>query len=211
MLYLVTGGSGSGKSEYAEELAVRLYEKERRDGAFGRLVYAATMFPYDDGETRERIARHRRQRAGKGFLTVECFCGAERISAERGDVFLLDCMSNLLANEMYLEAGRITDRGEDAWAQAEEAIVKPLLALGEKAGLVVVTNEVFSDGAAYEEESMRYIALLGYLNRRLAEGAAQVTEVVCGIPLAHRRQTGGKPEARQASGKEEEKSCGRSS
>lgn len=193
MLYLITGGSGSGKSEYAESLAVQLYEKEREAGAPGRLVYVATMFPYEDGETRERIARHRRQRAGKGFLTMECFCGAERISAESGDVFLLDCLSNLLANEMYLEEGRITDRGEAAWEQAAEAIVKPLSALGEKAELAVVTNEVFSDGAAYEEESMRYIALLGYVNRQLAAAAAQVTEVVCGIPMV----------------KKEERSCGR--
>lgn len=204
MLYLITGGSGSGKSEYAEKLAVRLYQTRRASQMLnnigtpentrvsvdnrtpeepGRLIYVATMFPYHDEESRRRIARHRQQRAGKGFSTLECFCGAERIAAEPGDVLLLDCMSNLLANEMYLEEGSVKDRGNLAGRQAEEAIVKPLLSLGTRAELVVVTNEVFSDGALYDAESMMYIALLGLINTRLAERAAQVTEVVCGIPL----------------------------
>lgn len=207
MLYVITGGSGSGKSEYAENLAVRLYQKSRAlqvpesleepgqpgnsqvsvcnrpSGQSGRLIYVATMFPYHDEESRQRIARHRQQRAGKGFSTLECFCGAERITAEPGDVLLLDCLSNLLANEMYLEEGSVKDRGALAEKQTGEAIVKPLLALGTRAELVVVTNEVFSDGALYDAESMKYIALLGFINTRLAERAAQVTEVVCGIPL----------------------------
>lgn len=50
MLYLVTGGSGSGKSEYAENLAVSL-KKEN-------LIYIATMFPFDD-ESLKKIERHK--------------------------------------------------------------------------------------------------------------------------------------------------------
>ncbi len=102
MLHIVYGGSASGKSSYAEGLAVSM-----REG--GRLLYIATMYPYKwntteiDSETMQRIKRHRAMRADKGFDTVECYRHVEHIMAKRQDVLLLECMSNLLANEMYLE------------------------------------------------------------------------------------------------------------
>lgn len=64
MIYLVYGGSGSGKSEFAEALAVDLA------GADGRKIYLATM-KNDSGEARNRIERHKKLRAGKGFETIE--------------------------------------------------------------------------------------------------------------------------------------------
>ena len=63
MLVTVTGGSGSGKSAYAEQTAVRLAEG-------GRLLYLATMMR-DGAGAQERIRRHRALRSGKGFLTIE--------------------------------------------------------------------------------------------------------------------------------------------
>lgn len=65
MYCMVTGGAGSGKSEYAESLALSMADNS------DRLFYIATMYPYDDDETRKRIERHRRLRAGKGFITIE--------------------------------------------------------------------------------------------------------------------------------------------
>ena len=65
MIILLTGGSASGKSGWAEGLAAALH---RRSG--GALIYLATMAA-EDGESRRRVARHRAQRAGRGFLTVE--------------------------------------------------------------------------------------------------------------------------------------------
>ena len=72
MMTLVTGGSGSGKSEYAERLAVA--------GGTPR-IYVATMIPWDD-EGWRRIEKHRAMRAGKGFETVECYTGLERLAGE---------------------------------------------------------------------------------------------------------------------------------
>lgn len=102
MLHIVYGGSASGKSSYAESFALSLQGD-------GRLLYIATMYPYKwntteiDPETMQRIERHRAMRADKGFDTVECYRHVEHIVAKRQDVLLLECMSNLLANEMYLE------------------------------------------------------------------------------------------------------------
>ena len=180
MLYLITGGSGSGKSEYAEKVAAdrfRLLEGK------GQLYYVATMYPYDE-ESHKRIERHRRMRNGKGFVTVECFSHLEQVKAGKQDVILLECMSNLLANEMYLEQGRIKGNGNEAGEQMKAAILKPVLQLEKTAGgVVVVTNEVFSDGMEYEEETEKYCNLLGGINRQLGESADCVVEVVCSIPV----------------------------
>lgn len=180
MLYVITGGSGSGKSEYAEELAVHM-RKEHFGG--GKLYYAAAMYPQDE-ECRQRIKRHRSMRQGKGFLTRECYTGIERLSVEKKDVVLLECMSNLLANEMYLGEGRIKSRSGEVCEQLQEAILRPVWELSGRAGcLVVVTNEVFSDGRRYEQETQLYLKLLGNINRCLAQKAEGVVEVVYTIPV----------------------------
>ena len=96
MISLVVGGQNSGKSKFAEELAVKSGE--------GRLYYLATMKVCDEaGE--ERIRRHRKQREGKGFITIELQYGIDR-AAEMMDepaesVVLLECMANLVGNELY--------------------------------------------------------------------------------------------------------------
>lgn len=64
MMILVTGGSGSGKSAFAEDQVVSFGEAER--------VYIATMFPFDE-ESKKRVQRHRNMRSGKGFETIECY------------------------------------------------------------------------------------------------------------------------------------------
>lgn len=116
MLHIVYGGSASGKSSYAESFAMSLQGD-------GRLLYIATMYPYKwntteiDPETMQRIERHRAMRADKGFDTVECYRHVEHIVAKRQDVLLLECMSNLLANEMYLEPD--SDDGELAETMSE--------------------------------------------------------------------------------------------
>lgn len=183
MLYLVTGGSGSGKSEFAEELAVSGYSTKNTAGT---LYYVATMYPTDE-ECQERIAKHRLMRKDKGFTTVECYHHLASVSAGDGDVFLIECMSNLLANEMYQKGGQLTARGAEADRQLEAGIVEPLMQLAQKAErLVVVTNEVFSDGIQYDGETREYLRLLGRLNVLLAEKADVVSEVVCSIPVYHK-------------------------
>ncbi len=170
MLILVTGGSGSGKSEYAENTAVALAEKEGLP-----LYYVATMKPYGE-EGRRRVARHRRLRAGKGFETIECFANLKSISLPGRGVVLLECLSNLTANEMF--------EPEGAGEGTEAAILEGVKELRKRsAHLVIVTNDIFSDGITYDEVTRLYQERLGRLNRELALLADQAAEVVCGIPL----------------------------
>ena len=71
MLILLTGASNSGKSRFAETIASRFS---------GPRIYAATMVPCG-AEGAARVDRHRRQRAGQGFVTAECPRGLAGISA----------------------------------------------------------------------------------------------------------------------------------
>ena len=170
MMTVVTGGSGSGKSAFAEDKIVSFGPAKR--------IYIATMHPYDE-ESHKRVARHRKMRAGKGFETVERYTGLNELVLPKGSVVLLECMSNLVANEMFREdgfhpevAGEITDGVKNILSQAEH--------------VVIVTNEIFSDGILYEGESEKYKEQLGQINCNLAEMADSVVEVVYGIPVWHK-------------------------
>lgn len=177
MLIVVSGGSGSGKSEYAENLAVSLGEKR---------VYAATMMVYDE-EGRRRVKRHRKMRESKDFSTVECPVDLERI-ADSGEidsaVVLLECMSNLVANEMFPSGG---ENRTEAFVAAK--ILRGVQTVLDRCShLIVVTNEVFSDGNTYDAGTEAYIGTLGQVNHELAAMADRMTEVVCGIPVDYLSQ-----------------------
>lgn len=160
MLTLVIGGAASGKSEFGENLVLSLP---------GQRVYTATMEPWDD-ECLARIRKHRRQREGKGFLTLERYRDLGGLEVPAGANVLLECMSNLLANELYSPQGG----GKAAVLGGVERL------LGRCANLTIVTNEVFSGGTDYQGDTLRYLRELGEVNRVLAARADLVVEVVCG-------------------------------
>ncbi len=171
MLHLITGGSGSGKSAFAESQILDFEEGHPR-------FYIATMFPFD-AESHKRIKRHREMRKEKKFTTIECYTNLKEISIPPKSHVLLECMSNLTANEMYQENGA-KEKTVDAILQG----VTQLYAQAEH--LVIVTNEIFSDGIEYDAETKRYQQYLGLINARLAAMADHVTEVVYTIPIRHK-------------------------
>lgn len=167
MLHLITGGSGSGKSAYAENCILELGEGER--------IYIATMYPFDK-ESHQRIKRHQEMRSQKNFRTIECYTNLDGLTLPENAQVLLECMSNLTANEMYQQGGA----GEDT----VNAVLKGIGTLQQTAAnLVVVSNEIFSDGIDYDSETQRYQSYLGRINCELAKAADCVTEVVYGIPI----------------------------
>lgn len=172
MLTVVTGGSGSGKSEYAEQLILKKTLDKTKP-----LYYIATMQPFGE-EGERRIARHRKQRQGRGFITIEQYARIEAVGISHGANVLLECMSNLVANEMFEE-----NKGRSA----EKICQDILMGVGKLnlrcENLVIVTNEVFSDGNSYDKETEEYIRCLGMINRSLAQMADRVVEVVYSIPV----------------------------
>lgn len=170
MKILLCGGSKSGKSSLGQRLAKEL-------AAGGPMYYLATMIP-GDSEDRARIERHREDRAGWGFETVECgraLTGCFDRLDPAGTV-LLDSVTALLANEMF--PGPELDRNAP-WRTSEE-----LRCLGERCrNVVYVADDIFSDAGRYEETTEFYRRGLAQVNRILAEQCDTVAEMCSGIPI----------------------------
>lgn len=212
MITLIMGGSGSGKSAYAEDYALTQAGKSLK-------YYIATMQIYD-AEGQRKVERHRKLRAGKGFITIEqptdiaeaglqivtvqqsecrqkmnmvkvsgaadeseekrsaSIAGDEREETQNASTALLECMSNLVANEMF--SG---EQMPDVDTVVEEIVQGIASLTSQLSHLVIVSNNVFEDGIEYDETTLRYIEALGRINTRLAEMADHVVEVVVGIPV----------------------------
>lgn len=205
MITLITGGSGSGKSAYAEKYICHASNEKGCKEKY----YIATMQVFDD-EGQRKIDRHRRLRAGKGFITIEqprnIQNAVSKLQSENclktGRSALLECMSNLVANEMFPPADASGIQAAEAEKEAlddtenmkdyentkisrvSKKVLKEVSILSENvAELVIVTNNVFEDGVSYDESTMNYIKAMGIVNRGLAAMAERVVEVVAGIPV----------------------------
>lgn len=133
MLILITGGAASGKSEYAETIICARARSR---------LYLATMQPFGSA-ARARIARHRALREGKGFETLERPLDLPGVALSRQyDGILFEDLGNLLANELFSPDG--------AKQNSVKSILFGIRKLKENCKtLVVVSNEIFSDGEAY--------------------------------------------------------------
>lgn len=168
MITLVTGGTKCGKSGYAEKILERFE---------GQKYYIATMNPVGD-DAEEIIARHVEMRCGKNYVTVERLRDIGDTEIPEGSGVLLECVGNLCANEMFV--------GTEVLDPAKK-IVEGIKRLSEKTSeLVIVTNEVGSDGNDYSPDTMSYIKQMGIINCRIAEFADNVVECVYGIPIARK-------------------------
>lgn len=189
MIHLITGGSGSGKSAFAEDCVMKSAVSER--------FYIATMKVWGE-EGQRRVKKHREMRRGKGLVTIECETDLKSLclsghSAKSCDPrassqdqatdpasltfsAILECMSNLAANEMFEKGG--TD--QEICARILDGVNH---LADQTTDLVIVTNEIFSDGCEYDADTMRYMDLLAKINRELAAISDEVTEVVFGIPV----------------------------
>lgn len=179
MTVLVIGGSGSGKSAYAEQLALHLAGQAPR-------FYLATMQVWDE-ECQARIRRHRAQRAGRDFVTLERprdLAALSEKALDKSGTILLEDLGNLAANELY-------SPGADS-RSARQNILAGIrhLALHSR-HLVVVSNEVGTGGLDYGGETQRYLRLLGQLHQEIGRQADAVCEVTGGLPLYYK---GGEPE-----------------
>ena len=174
MLILVFGGSGSGKSAFAESYCV---QKKMPDDT---MYYLATMESCDD-ECNVKIQRHRELRKDKNFSTLEqpydiseSMFGTE--SSEHR-VVLLECLTTLLTNEIYRDGfhykdvfQKMANDIQDLYAQCRD--------------LIIVSSDVFRSGETYTEETEGYIRQLAFLHEFISERADEVYEVVVGLPIS---------------------------
>ena len=152
-MILVFGGIGSGKSAYAEKL-VEAYQCKK--------TYLATMKVYDD-EGRKKVEKHRKMREGKFDRSIEMPTDVANADVEKDELILLECMSNLLANEMFKE-DMIVDA--DTVTRKISADIKKL---------------VFMDKGEHSAEVEDYIKALKNIQKYIAKEAKAVIEVIYGL------------------------------
>ena len=108
------------------------------------------------------------------------YTGLSRASVPKGTTVLLECMSNLVANEMFQENG--------AHENTVKAVVDGVEFLQKQTeNLVIVTNEIFSEAAEYQGDTKLYQEYLGMINQKLSDMADEVVEVVYGIPVYQKK------------------------
>lgn len=175
MIVFLSGGAKNGKTALAEDIAVKL-------SGGGRRFYVATMIPCDD-EDRQRIARHRAERAEKGFGTLEIGRDIASALREGGDaVYLVDSVTALLLNEMYPDFSN-PDADPEAAARCRDG----LLALAKGAAhTVFLSDYLYSDAVRYDAFTENYRRDLASIDRALADAADAVIELCAGIPIFHK-------------------------
>jgi adenosylcobinamide kinase/adenosylcobinamide-phosphate guanylyltransferase len=159
---LVLGGARSGKSRFAEGLAF---------GFAGPKTYIATAEAFDD-EMRDRIAKHRQQRAGDGWMTVEAPLDPVQALQNAEGFVLMDCVTVWLGNLMHHERN------------IRESVTGLCGALARAEGrIVLVSNEVGLSIVPENAMARRFRDEQGFANQRLAEVADEVFFVAAGLPL----------------------------
>jgi adenosylcobinamide kinase/adenosylcobinamide-phosphate guanylyltransferase len=173
----VSGGVRSGKSAWAEEYALALADLASPNAV--PLIYLATA-RVSDQEMRKRVLLHQAARKDKGFETLERDVNITAVFPRLvpSATVLLECLGTLLANELF-GTGESMDAEETA-----SKIYQELLSLkAQTANLLVVSNDVFSDGVTYNEATENYRRVLGALHARLALEADLAAECVCGLAI----------------------------
>ncbi|MBQ7571968.1 MAG: bifunctional adenosylcobinamide kinase/adenosylcobinamide-phosphate guanylyltransferase [Bacteroidaceae bacterium] len=160
---LITGGQRSGKSRYAEQLALSLS---------GHPVYVATAHVWDE-EFRQRVAVHQ-QRRGPEWENIEEERRLSRLSLT-GRVALVDCLT-LWATNFFFDLQDV-DKALQALKQEFDELVS------QDATLIFVTNEIGSGGTSENRVQRQFTDLLGWLNQYVAARADEVVLMVSGIAV----------------------------
>ena len=162
---MVTGGQRSGKSVFAERLALSMS---------ARPVYLATARVYDE-EMRHRVEIHKQRRAHQ-WCNMESPLYITEHEFQDSDVVLLDCLT-LWATNWFFELGEQLEKALGEMKRQIEA------ATNTGATFIMVTNEVGLGGISANAIQRRFADLQGYLNQFVAQKADDVYLIVSGIPV----------------------------
>lgn len=162
MNYLIIGGSKSGKSKIGEEISLKLNTD--------KVIYIATMNPYDK-EDEKRIELHIKNRENLNFVTIEKNRDLHEIVSQlnKGDTVLLDSITSLLTNEMFV--------GNQIIKNSSTKILKGINEIINKArNTVIVSDYIFNDSIIYDEVTEKYKKELATINRKVASLCDHVIE-----------------------------------
>lgn len=186
---LILGGARSGKSAFAEGLALELSGRtgcENRADAPG-VTYVATADSHDS-EMACRIERHKSRRP-ESWRTVEedprALPGA---LAGMGGLILLDCLT-MYITRLFLACGAADEAGEEAWARAEREILDAVEAIFVRgpdippSHLIAVSNEVGLGLVPAYLMGRRFRDAQGRANQIAASRADNVALIVAGLPI----------------------------
>ena len=168
-IILITGGQRSGKSSYAEQLALKMSDHP---------VYVATARVWDD-EFRVRIQRHQ-ERRGPCWTNIEEEKWLSRHDLT-GHVALVDCIT-LWCTNFFFDATH-EDELPDVNAVLEEVKAEFDRLTAQDATFIFVTNEIGSGGVSDNALQRRFTDLQGWMNQYVAEKANTVILMVSGIPV----------------------------
>lgn len=163
-IILVTGGQRSGKSRYAQDLALQLAENP---------VYLATSRVWDD-EFRERVRRHQQDR-GPQWTNVEEEKFLSRCDV-RGRVVVIDCVTLWSTNFFF-------DNDSDVDKSLLEITGEFDRFTRQEATFIFVTNEIGMGGVAVDPVQRRFTDLQGWVNQHIGRAADEVVLMVSGIAM----------------------------
>lgn len=178
---LIFGGARSGKSAYAEQLALRLSAEGGK-----RVIYLATAAAADS-EMQQRIAHHQSRRPAD-WQTIEqtlALGAAIQEYSQPGTVLLIDCLTVWLSNLLFSTGAEFPEIGQiTPPAIFAEQRKEMLDALGQAKGdVILVSNEVGMGIVPMGAISRWFVDEAGRLNQSVAAGCEQVVWVAAGLPL----------------------------
>ncbi len=169
-VHLILGGARSGKSAYAEQLAI---------ASELAVTYVATAQIYDD-EFAQRVEHHKNRRPKEWKIIEAPFRLAETLLAndQVGQCIIVDCLTLWLAQCICPDC---ESPESVAWAQERQALLDAIPTL--KSTVLLVSNEVGMGIVPLGEINRQFQDEQGRLNQAVAQLADQVTFVAAGLPL----------------------------
>ena len=176
MNIFISGGCKNGKSFEAQRISKRLSELYNSP-----LYYVATMKSVDS-EDDERIQRHRIERQGWGFETIEQQNNIAEIAckADLTGVFLVDSVTALLANEMFGSDGSVNNEAGETIVEGFDGLLKDI------GHTVIVSDYIYSDAEVYDSITEKYRKTLAWIDIQLAKRCDVVLESAFGFITVHK-------------------------
>lgn len=163
-IHLVTGGQRSGKSSYAEKLALELSPSP---------IYIATSRVWDE-EHRKRIDKHKENRRNNAWINKEEEKFLSNISVSN-QVVLVDCVTLWATNFFYDMDSNVEESLQSLKKEFE-------LFTTQEAHFIFVTNEIGMGEMSMNAIQRKFADLQGWFNQYIAQEADAVTFMVSGIP-----------------------------